>query len=313
MEHRLELRTVVELRPARQRPQGRRRARPVAIDGERSPRSPRAQLRHQAVRPGTPRVTPDRDGRASGRGGTAIPWRSLTTPNGKSGSSKGFERGSLSVAAHPCLVETYLAPAVAAVLRGTLNLHCQMYTAGPDTLLESLRHEELECFIGLEPDGPRAERGDRTNRYLASGAVLLRAGHPLANGPPEGVKVLRVYPIVTTEVPRWYEQRTDTMATADPALADEIAQPRPPRERRPPRHHGSTRHHDRFTRLRSPRHDSNRHRRRQVRHHRSPPDEEVLLLAVPIVLVTLKDRPLPPSANAVIDQLRSRHRLTLSP
>ena len=43
-----------------------------------------------------------------------------------------------------------------------------------------------------------------------------------------------------------------------------------------------------------------------------PPDEQVLLLAVPIVLVTLKDRPLPPSANAVIDELR-RHRSTMSP
>jgi DNA-binding transcriptional LysR family regulator len=225
---------------------------------------------------------------------------------------EGFERGSLSIAAHPCLVETHLAPAVAAVLRGTLNLHCQMHTAPPDTLLESLRRQQLEFFIGLEPDGPCDDVASEPIGTFRP-VPFSRPGHPLANTPPEGVKVLRVYPIIATEVPRWYEHRTDTMATADPALADEIAQ----RGRRVNVGHLATME-ALVTTTDSlgfaPRDaiqtgiDDGKFVIIEV-----PPDEQVLLLDVPIVLVTLKDRPLPPSANAVIDELRSRHRFTMSP
>ena len=224
---------------------------------------------------------------------------------------EGFERGSLSIAADPCLVETYLVPAVAAVLGGRLNLHCRMHTASPDTMLEWLRRQQLEFFIGLEPDGPCDDVAIEPIGTFRP-VPFCRAGHPLATMPPEGVRALRVYPIIATEVPRWYEQRTDTMAKADPALADEIAQ----RGRRVNVDHLATME-ALVTTTESlgfaprdaiqPRIDDGTFVVIDV-----PPDEQVLLLAAPIVLVTLKDRPLPPSANAVLDELRRRHGFTMS-
>ena len=133
---------------------------------------------------------------------------------------EGFQRGALSVAAHPCLIETHLAPAVAAVLRGNLTLHCQMHSAPPDTLLDWLRRQQLEFYVGFEPDGPCEDVAiERIDTYQP--VPFCRSGHPLASVPPQGIKVLRQYPIVTVDVPRWYASRTDQMG-ADPDVVGEI-------------------------------------------------------------------------------------------
>ena len=63
-----------------------------------------------------------------------------------------------------------------------------MHTASPDTLLECLRRQQLEFFIGLEPDGPCDDVASEPIGTFRP-VPFCRAGHPLATMPPEGVKV----------------------------------------------------------------------------------------------------------------------------
>ncbi len=53
---------------------------------------------------------------------------------------------------------------------------------------------------------------------------FCRPGHPLAAVEPQGIKVLREYPVITTEMPRWYTDRWEAGLPLDPQLAGELAE-----------------------------------------------------------------------------------------
>ena len=220
---------------------------------------------------------------------------------------EGYERGSLSVAAHPCLVETHLVPAVAAVLGASLSLQCRIQTASPEALLDGLRRRQLELFVGLAPDGP-CDDVDLEPIDTYRPVPFCRAGHPLTTVPPQGIKVLRDYPIVTTEAPHWYDQRLQAGLPHDPALAGELAE----RGRRVHVTHMATMESIVTTTdalglasLESIRHGV--HAGALVTLD-VPDDQQALLQPAPIVLATMQDRPLPPSANALLAQIRATPR-----
>jgi DNA-binding transcriptional LysR family regulator len=217
---------------------------------------------------------------------------------------EGFERGSLSIAAHPCLVETHLVPAVAAMLRGSANLHCRIQSASPDAMLQALRSRQIELFVGLEPDGPCDDVAiERVGTYRP--VPFCRAGHPLAAVKPQGIKVLGRYPLVTTEMPAWYARRVEAGMPRDPILAGEIAE----RGRRVQVAHQAT-----METLVETTDSLGLAAAESIRPSIEagklvvlgvPRAEQVLVEPAAIVLVTVKDRPLPPSANAVIERIRS--------
>jgi DNA-binding transcriptional LysR family regulator len=220
------------------------------------------------------------------------------------GQLESYEQGSLSLAAHPCLVESHLVPAITAVLRGGLTLQCRLQSAAPDELVEGLRERRFELFVGLAPDGPCEDMTfEPVGTYRP--VPFSRAGHPLAPVPPQGIKALLDYPIVTTDEPLWYGQRRRAGLHLDPALVGEL------HERR------------RFVQVTDmatmeaivTTTDSLGHA--PVASIQCgiddgslvtldvPHDEQALLQTAPIVIATMKDRPLPPSAIAVIDGIRS--------
>lgn len=299
MEHRLELRTVVELARLGN---ARRTAESLGVS-QSTVTETLARLERSY---GTRLFDRDRKGSRPTATGTLVVEAArrsldiLDNAEREVGLLEGFERGSLSIAAHPCLVETHLAPAVGAVLQGNLNLHCRMHTAPPDTLLEWLRRRELEFFVGFEPDGPCDDVTiERIDTYVP--VPFCRAGHPLAGAPPVGVRALLDYPLVGIESPRWYQARTDVF---DRVLAGEIEQ----RGRRVNVAHLATMEALVATTDAlgfAPRVaiaaglDAGRFVTVEV-----PDDEQVLVQPVPVMLVSAKERSLPPSANAVIGELR---------
>ena len=217
---------------------------------------------------------------------------------------EGFERGSLSVAGHPFLIESYLTPAIAALLHESANLHCRVRSASPAALLEGLRGRQLELFIGLEPDAPCGDIAiERIGTYTP--VPFCRAGHPLSAVPPQGIKVLGKYPLITTESPLWYSRRIEAGMPVDPALAGELVE----RGRRVEVADLAA-----MESLVATTDSLGFANRESVRKSVDagmlvvlgvPEEERVLLEPAPIVLVTMKDRPLPPSANALIEQIRS--------
>jgi DNA-binding transcriptional LysR family regulator len=299
MEHRLELRTVVELARLGN---ARRTAESLGVS-QSTVTETLARLERSY---GTRLFDRDRKGSRPTATGTLVVEAArrsldiLDNAEREVGLLEGFERGSLSIAAHPCLVETHLAPAVGAVLQGNLNLHCRMHTAPPDTLLEWLRRRELEFFVGFEPDGPCDDVAiERIDTYVP--VPFCWAGHPLAGAPPVGVRALLDYPLVGIESPRWYQARTDVF---DRVLAGEIEQ----RGRRVNVAHLATMEALVATTDAlgfAPRVaiaaglDAGRFVTLEV-----PDDEQVLVQPVPVMLVSAKERSLPPSANAVIGELR---------
>lgn len=215
---------------------------------------------------------------------------------------EGFERGALSVAAHPFFVESHLVPAVAAMLRGNANLRCRIHSAPPAALLQALRDQQLELFVGLQPDPPHDDvEVQRIDVYRP--VPFCRAGHPLATLPPQGIQVLRRYPLVTTEMPLWYEQRLDAGIPDYPGLVDELAA----RGRRVQVSDLSTMG-ELVASTDSLGFAPASWLRRGVEAGRLamlgvPDDQKLLLEPLPIVLVTRRDRALPPSARAVVEQL----------
>lgn len=126
--------------------------------------------------------------------------------------------------------------------------------------------------------------------------------------PPQGIKVLRDYPIITIETPHWYSQRTQAGLPDDPALAGQLAE-------RGRRVHVT----DIATMESIVTTTDSLGLAPAAAIHRGidagtlaildvPDDQRALLQPAPIVLATMKDRPLPPSANALIDQIQSPHR-----
>lgn len=224
---------------------------------------------------------------------------------------EGFERGSLSIAAHPYLVETYLVPAVAEALRQRSHIQCRIQTDSPDGLVESLRARRLELFVGLRPDGPTDDLHlDEIGTYQA--IPFCRAGHPLAAIPAQGIKVLRDYPFVTTDAPQWYAERLQAGMPHDPALVGELAE----RGRQVHVHEVSamaalvkTTDALGFAPIDSIRSgvDDGTFVALDV-----PAEQRSLLRPAPIVIATIAGRALPPSANAIIDILRS-HRSDSGP
>ena len=225
---------------------------------------------------------------------------------------EGFVGGVLSVAAHPALVETYLVPVVAAVLRSTEHLNCRILSAGPDDLLEGLRNQRLELFVGLEPDGPYDDLVvEPIGTYQSQ--PFCRDGHPLADLPPQGVKVLREYPMVTTESPRWYTERKLSNVPFTRTLADEISA------------HGravQVANLATMVELVTSTDALGSTMPASIQRHIDDgslvllgvPDEERALLApAPIVIVTIKGRALPPMARAILEELRRIGQRTFTP
>lgn len=215
-----------------------------------------------------------------------------------------FERGSLSIAAHPCLVETHLVPAVAVVLHGSTSIQCRMQSDSPDGLLAGLRGRRLEFFVGLVPDGPSDDLELETIGMYRP-VPFCRAGHPLAEVPAQGVKVLRDYPLVTTETPQWYVERYRAGMPSDPALEGELAE----RGRRVSVSQVATMlaliattDALGLTPVESIRAGVERGEFIVLD---VPADEQAILNPAPIVMVSMRERPLPPSAIAVMDAIRS--------
>ncbi|HMS49745.1 LysR family transcriptional regulator [Candidatus Neomicrothrix sp.] len=217
---------------------------------------------------------------------------------------EGYERGALSVAAHPLLIESHLTPAVATMLGHSANLHCRIRSATPDALLRGLRDRHLELFIGLAPDAPH---DDVTIEAIATyePVPFCRSGHPLATVPPQGIQVLREFPIVTTEAPRWYTSLTGAAMPTDPVLADEIAE----RGRHVIVDHLAT-----METLVLSTDALGLAPLQSIRRGIEagglvmldvPDDQQAILQSAPIVLATMDERPLPPSATALIDIIRT--------
>lgn len=217
---------------------------------------------------------------------------------------EGFEQGVLSVAAHPEIVETHLVPAVAAVLRDSANLQCRIHSASPDALMDGLRDQQLELFVGLEPDAPCDDVDiEPIGTYHA--VPFCRADHPLTEVAPQGVKVLREYPLISTEVPRWYLERRRIGMHVGREVVGEIAA----RGRTVQVAHLAT-----MTALVATTDSLGFATPESIQRFivdgtlallGVPDTQRALLAPAPIVLVTMKDRPLPPIANAVIRELRS--------
>lgn len=215
---------------------------------------------------------------------------------------EGFAGGVLSVAAHPALVDTHLVPVVAEVLRSSEHLNCRILSAGPDDLLEGLRNQRLELFVGLEPDGPCDDLVVEPIGTYQS-LPFCRDGHPLAELPPQGMKVLREYPMVTTESPRWYTERKLSNVPFTRTLADEIAA----RGRAIQVANITT-----MVEIVTVTDALGSTMPASIQRHVDdgslvllgvPDDESALLAPAPIVMVTLKGRALPPMARAILDEL----------
>lgn len=217
-----------------------------------------------------------------------------------------FERGSLSIAAHPCLVETHLVPAVAAVLRGSTSIRCRMQSDSPSGLLAGLRSRRLELFVGLVPDGPSDDLEIETiDTYRP--VPFCRTGHPLAEVPAQGIKVLRDFPLVTTETPQWYGERYRADMPPDPALEGELAE----RGRRV-----SVSQVAAMVALVASTDSLGLAPVESIRGGLDrgelvtldvPAAERAILSPAPIVMVSMRERPLPPSAIAVMSAIRSLH------
>jgi DNA-binding transcriptional LysR family regulator len=119
---------------------------------------------------------------------------------------KSFEQGRLSIGAHPLLIEPYVAPAVARIMQQYPKLEFRIHGDDPNKLVRELRDRQIDFYIGFEPDGPLTgllvEQVD-----VPEFVVYCRSGHPLASLPPQGIRVLRDYPIIDWHMPKWfYEQ-----------------------------------------------------------------------------------------------------------
>jgi DNA-binding transcriptional LysR family regulator len=134
---------------------------------------------------------------------------------------------------------------------------------------------------------------------------FCRPGHPLAAAEPQGIKVLREYPVITTEMPRWYTHRWEAELPLDPKLAGELAE----RGRSVQVPHLGT-----MVALVTATDSLGMAPLGAISSGVStgdlvvlgvPAGEQVLVEPAQIVLVTMKGRPLPPSAAAVIAQIRS--------
>lgn len=303
MDHRTELRTVVELARLGN---ARRTAESLGVS-----QSTVSEVIARLERSyGTRLFDRDRRGSRSTATGTLVVDAArksldiLDNVEREVGLLEGFERGVLSVAAHPEMVETHLVPAVASVLRESANLRCRVHSGTPESLLQKLRDQQIELFVGLEPDAPCGDVDvEPIGTYHA--VPFCRAGHPLTEVPPQGIRVLREYPIISTHVPHWYLARRNVGLRIERELADEIAA----RGRTVQVAHLTT-----MTSLVAASDSLGFAATASIQRGIEDgslavlgvPDEQRALLApAPIVLVTTKGRALPPVAKSVIAALRS--------
>ncbi len=220
---------------------------------------------------------------------------------------EGLESGALAIGNHPFLASTHVVPAVGAVVRERGQFHCRLVTGSPSELVAGLREHRLELFVGLVPDEPHH---DLVLEVIGTYApvAFVRADHPMLGGDVQGIDALRVHPIVTAEVPRWYLEGLGAALDLAPGLAEALALDGRSVEVDALAdlvHLVTTTDAIGFAPLAAVAAEV---AAGALVVMDLPEDQQELLEPLPIVLVVLADRPLPPVARAVLAALRTAER-----
>lgn len=115
---------------------------------------------------------------------------------------KGAERGRLAIGAEPGFVEPFLAPAIARGLARNPELRYRVQATDSSSLVQDLREKRIDFFFGVLPD--IATRGVALRQIGTAQALpFVRAGHPLAGVRRPTLAAVMSFPLVQGPGPRW--------------------------------------------------------------------------------------------------------------
>lgn len=131
-------------------------------------------------------------------------------------------RGALAVGAHPLLASSHLAPAIDRAFARHPHLRCVTRLRPPTELIRMLRARELEVVLCIDPDPPHH---DLVVEHVGEvrPVAFCRPGHPLLDGPVQGVEAILRFPFAAPAMPEWYIEAIGTVLEQDLELARDLA------------------------------------------------------------------------------------------
>jgi DNA-binding transcriptional LysR family regulator len=224
--------------------------------------------------------------------------RVLVAARREVGLIKGAECGRLAIGGEPALIGAYLATAIARGLNRFPKLRFRLHPADASGAIRELRERQVDLVFGLPPDG--ATEG-LSVREVGDAHVIpfCRPDHPLAGAGSTELGEVLSFPIAQGAAPRWYLNRMvetlrqsagrGTLRNAAVIVGDYWA------VRTIVRDSDAVG----FFPLATLEEDLARGTLSRI--ELQPQQQE--LLRVPLIIATLEDRALPPSATTLIGEL----------
>lgn len=213
---------------------------------------------------------------------------------------KGAERGRLAIGAEPGFVEPFLAPAIARRLARNPGLRYRVQATDSSSLVQDLREKRIDFFFGVQPD--IATRGVALREIGTAQAVpFVRADHPLAGARRVTLASIMTFPLVQGPGPRWLVRK----------IAEEL-RGASAHEQAPARNAAVIVHDFGVVRALVRQTDAVAFAAAAMLTQQVArgefvclvlPAHQQALLALPMLIGTMQDRVLPPSAAALIEEL----------
>lgn len=210
-----------------------------------------------------------------------------------------LESGTLVIGSDPATTEALLAPALAQIVREFPKLHFELREATWPYLEAGMLEKEIDMYFGLKPDQP-LKAFDVVDLELPPLTTYCRPGHPL--GEETTLVAGYNFPILVTPLPDWFFDRVaDATASEDFSakrvrdaflFTDNISLVR-----------RIVQHSDAISSTFRPNLDADFEAGHLVE---LKVKDDVLALTIPGVIVTTKNRLLPPSAQKLTESVQAQ-------
>jgi DNA-binding transcriptional LysR family regulator len=213
---------------------------------------------------------------------------------------RGSASGRLVISSESGLIEPFLVPAIARGLSHYPKLRFRIHATNSTASIRDVRDKRIDFFFGIQPDG---DTSGLALRELGVARILpfVRSDHPLAHSGPHRLRDIMKYPVVHGPAPRWLVKRV-----AELMMLGAEDQP-------PPLGDASVIVND-FSAVRAVVRQTDTvgiavstilsaDFAAGVFTEIQTPDEEKLLLKIPLIIGTAEDRELPPAAQTLIREL----------
>lgn len=208
--------------------------------------------------------------------------------------------GRLAVGYEPGLGEPFLTEAIARGLRRYPSLRYRLQASSSSALVQEVRDKHIDFFLGLRPDVP-TDGLELIDLGTVNGVPFVRRDHVLAGAISSTLREIMRFPVVQGPGPRWFIRRianelqlgdgtTDFRGNAAVVVNDFSVV------------RAIVRNTDAvgFAIAAMLQGDTERNEFAPIR----LPDSQQALLNVPLLIGTLENRSLPPSARVLINEVR---------